>query len=164
MADEQIDYNKVIADLKAKREVIDTLIDGFEKLKNIGGMLAMFAGSAASNGDASFSNIAEIPDNAFHGLNIPDAASTLLATVNKPLTGREIAEALERGGFRHTSKNFINTVNTALYRLYNETDPTVVKTGRQWGLREWYPGWRRPRKGDAEPEDISAEEVGATPS
>jgi hypothetical protein len=66
-------------------------------------------------------------------MKIATAAITRLDQSKQPLSTRVMAEALERGGFRHTSQNFVNAVNTALYRLSRSDDPAIVKVGREWG-------------------------------
>lgn len=153
MEHEGIDYNKVLADLEAKRDAMDDAIEGIKK------MLAISGAPAAGNSGASAQSftLQDIPENAFHGLNIGDAALKLLNTANKPLATKVIAEALERGGFRHTSKNFTGTVNTALYRMYLEDDPIVVRQSKEWGLRAWYPGWRRPKGKGEDSETVTTE-------
>lgn len=155
MAQDTVDYNVVLADLEAKRDALDDAIEGIRK------MLAMSGLSVSTNGAASGTSFTldDIPSNAFHGLNIGAAAMKLLDITQKPLSMQAIADALERGGFRHTSKNFVNTVSTAMYRMYQEIDPPVVKQGREWGLRVWYPGWRRPKGKDAEAEAAAAAET-----
>jgi hypothetical protein len=154
MTQEAIDYSIVLADLEAKRDALTDAIEGIRKMLAISGVVTSANGVAGSQ---SFT-LQDIPENAFHGLNIGDAAVKLLTTAKKPLSTKVIAESLERGGFRHTSKAFVNTVNTALYRMYQEDDPIVVKQGREWGLRTWYPGWRRPKGKDAEAAENAAAE------
>jgi len=155
MAQDTVDYNVVLADLEAKRDALDDAIEGIRK------MLAMSGLSVSTNGapGATSFTLDDIPSNAFHGLNIGAAAVKLLDITQKPLSMQAIADALERGGFRHTSKNFVNTVSTAMYRMYQEVDPLVVKQGREWGLRAWYPGWRRPRRDDSETQETTTAEA-----
>ena len=56
----------------------------------------------------------------------------------RPQTAKQIADALEAGGFIHESKNFFNMIYTALGR--EERKGTVVQVpDRAWGLAERYP-------------------------
>lgn len=86
-------------------------------------------------------------------MSMGDAALKYLKIARKKKSGAAIAEALEVGGFQHASKNFNNSLNTALYRLAGGDDPIQVRVGREWGLREWYPGWRRKVRGEEEEEE-----------
>lgn len=158
MEQDAIDYDMVIADLEAKRDAAIEAIEGIQKVRAIYGQGGMVNGTVPK-GKFDPENL---PTNHFHGMNIPQAAVYLLETVKKPMNSRDIAEALEQGGLRHTSKNFMNTVNTALYRLALGDDPTVIKVGREgWGLRSWYPGWRRPKGKGEDSETVTPEETEA---
>lgn len=56
-----------------------------------------------------------------------------LQSVRKKQSAREIAEALERGGFHHQSKDFPNTVRAIMSRnAANEGD--FVRLQTDWGL------------------------------
>ena len=50
--------------------------------------------------------------------------------------------ALEKGGLKHTSKDFGNTVYAVLSREQGKTGE-IVRVNNAWGLSEWYPGLRR---------------------
>lgn len=146
-----IDYNNVLADLEAKRDSLNDAIEGIKKMLAISG-----SGLTAANGDVDQIDASDVRHGSFLGLNIADAALKLLAAAKKPMTSRSIAETLEKAGFHHTSKNFVNTVNTALYRMSLGDDPTVIRIGREgWGLRVWYPGWRRPRRGEVDTDEVT---------
>ena len=92
------------------------------------------------------------------GLSIAEAAIKLLQIVKRRQTTREIAEQLEKANYHHTSKNFINTVNTALYRRTKD-EGDVVKISRQWALAEWYPGRRTKAPSDASDKPAVATEA-----
>jgi hypothetical protein len=110
--------------------LIDDLLEGFKKLQALGGVSATNGLNTASEERL---NVHDIPSNHFLGMKIATAAITRLDQSKQPLSTRVMAEALERGGFRHTSQNFVNAVNTALYRLSRSDDPAIVKVGREWG-------------------------------
>jgi hypothetical protein len=143
-----VDYEAVIADLETKRAAFNASVDG--AINGIRHVLNAIAGLPSGPGvTPHISSTAVVggqqaaltPD-AFFGLNLADAAIKYLQNVKKQQTTREIADALEAANYHHTSQNFVNTVNTALYRREKE-DGDVVKIGRNWALAEWYPGRRR---------------------
>jgi len=127
-----IDYAAVLADLLARRDVLDKMIEGARALAGqANSPLKAPHGSAAIRGDS------------FFGMTIPDASKKLLSIQRKPLTAPEIAKHLESGGYSHTSTNFPNTVSGVLNRSAKGEDG-IVKVGRgQFGLIEWYPGYKR---------------------
>ena len=91
---------------------------------------------------------ADIPDDAFFGMSIGEAAKKYLSMVKKKQSIREIADALDSGGLPHASGDFAGTVATMLRRHANK-DPELVRVGRgDWGLSAWY-GNRRPAKQQA---------------
>ncbi len=76
-----------------------------------------------------------VRSDAFFGHKIPSAARKYLEMMKRPQTTRKIADALEKGGILHQSKNFTATVHTSMSR-----DSKVVRVGDGWGLAAWYPG------------------------
>jgi hypothetical protein len=56
-------------------------------------------------------------------MNIGTAAIEVFRAAKQPMSSKAVAEGLNRGGFRHTSKNFINTVN---FNLVNDPLPIPV--------------------------------------
>ena len=98
----------------------------------------------------------------FFGLGIGDAAVKYLQIVKRQQSTREIAEALVAANYPHTSRNFVNTVNTALYRR-SKDDGDVIRIGRNWALAEWYPGRRRKREDDMGPASAEVATESDTP-
>ena len=148
---EPIDYEKVVADLEAKRATFNTWVD--TAIQSMRQVLAAVSGipQAAANtpvgpaGTPSLAPASVTPD-AFFGLSIGDAAIRYLQIVKRQQSTREIADALVDAHYPHTSQNFVNTVNTALYRR-SKDEEDVIRIGRNWALAEWYPGRRRSPKG-----------------
>jgi len=142
MAQEPIDYAVVLADLEAKRAVLDGLIENLRNVLNLGAQVTVGGGvNAGSNKSIDPSSIR---DDAFFGLSIGDAAKRYLEMVKRKQSVKEIAEALDRGGLPHSSSNFVNTVGTMIRRAA-KADPELVRIGRgEWGLAGWY-GNRRPK-------------------
>jgi len=124
-----VDYGAVLADLKAKRAGLDQAISAIE---------ALVSGSAVRPG-------------MFQGMSLTEAAVAYLRFVKEKQSIREIAAALERGGFHHTSKDFTNTVRAVLGRNA-QNEAVIVKDGTAWALAEWYRG-RRPKPRTPAPAD-----------
>jgi hypothetical protein len=138
---EPVDYEAVIADLDAKRAALDAAIAALRLAVSIGAQVTMGTAGAVP---AKPIDPASIPDDAFFGLSIGEAAKKYLLMVKRKQSVREIADALERGGLPHTSSNFVNTVATMLNRTAK--DQELVRVGRgEWGLAAWY-GNRRPKQ------------------
>jgi hypothetical protein len=141
MAHETIDYEAVLVDLEAKRAALDAAIAALRQVMSLG---ASTASPFAPGQSARQVDPANIPDDAFFGLSIGEAAKKYLTIVKRKQSVREIADALERGGLPHTSSDFVNTVGTMLGR-YSKVDSEMVRVGRgDWGLASWY-GNRRPK-------------------
>lgn len=149
-----IDYDAVIADLEARRatfnQATDQAIIGIRQILS----LSTGAGMVAALADAT--NGAD-----FFGLGLVDAVKKLLRQSRRKMSNKEIADALEKGGFIHTSKDFSNTVGTALWRAEKDGDAGLFRQGRFWLLDEWAPGRRKGRTED--PGDIEVESANDPP-
>ena len=133
---QDIDYAAVLADLLARRDALDKAIEAVRPL----------AGQTATKSTTPNVGV-EIKSDSFFGLSIPDAIRKLLNMKKKPLTPAEVANYLEEGGVTHSSVNFVNTVGSVLSRLAkSEVSIVQVKRG-QYGLIEWYPGYRKKNGG-----------------
>jgi hypothetical protein len=137
MAGEQaFDVDGAIAALEAQKTGIEETIAALRRYQALGIRGAV----AAETRSVDPSNI---PDDAFFGLSIGEAAKKYLGIVKKKQSIREIAEALDRGGLHHASGDFVATVATML-RRHAAKDFELVRVGRgDWGLAAWY-GNRRP--------------------
>lgn len=134
------DYEAILAELEAEKERIQTAIDVIRTKMGRGG-------TASTPSSTQFSGTP------FHGLGILDAAKKYLEMVKRTQTTAEIAEALEKGGLKHTSTNFKATVNTILSRDGVRKGGGLKRLASgQWGLAEWYPGSKSKRKADQEGE------------
>jgi hypothetical protein len=143
-----VDYQAVLEDLRARRASLDAAIEALEQLNGTPG--GNTTGTTVSSASSS-----TLRSDAFFGMGIGDAAVKYLGIVKAPKNIGQITAALGQGGLTHTSKNFYNTVFTALQRrVENEGDITRVKRG-EYGLTVWYPGLRKGKKSepaDSEPE------------
>jgi hypothetical protein len=138
-----IDYKAVLADLETKRAELDAAIAAVRRIlghTDVPSPVLAF-GQAATQVTADVSDT--LRDDSFFGLSLIDAAKKYLRIVRRKKPTMEIVQALERGGFTHTSKNFYGTVFTALARESEKTGSEIVKVGKEWGISEWYPGMKK---------------------
>ncbi len=142
MADTEINYIAVLADLEERKAKLDAAIEGIRAILG------------ESSGIPIKKASKEIESDSFFGISIVDATKKYLRMVKSKKSTTDIVTALEQGGITHTSKNFTTTVYSVLFREMNKTGE-IVRVGQDWGLAEWYPGMRKARKvknGDIEEE------------
>jgi hypothetical protein len=154
--DQPLDLGAVIAELEAKKAVIDNAIQALRALSPVGadGAVGSILGSTvlpASGGGGRIIDPDKIPADAFFGMrSIADAAKKYLGLVKRKQTTKQIVEALERGGFPHQSKSFYSTVYTALQREEEREGGEIARIGSEWAMASWYPGRaRRPKETEA---------------
>ncbi len=141
MEDQKIDYKAVLADLKAKRDKIDSAIAGIEAMTG----LNLSNSNAGKNGDTapqrmvSPMEIAEaaIPGYCFSRMTTIDAAKKFLEMKQSPQTARQIADALIKGGMISQAKSFTNNINAILKRAEHKSG-MFIRDKNAWGLGEWY--------------------------
>ena len=123
-------YALVLADLRAKREQIESAIAAIEALRGGAGVGVPPAAKTAT---------AAMGPGAFLGMSIPDAARKLLAHERRQMNNSEIWEKLRAGGLHLNSAEPVNTIGSVLGRRFDKVGD-VVRVGRgTWGLAEWYP-------------------------
>jgi hypothetical protein len=140
MSMEPVDYLAILADLEAKKAALEHTITSFRQAMAMGalGQMATESGGVPSVSVPSMTG-GEVPAGAFHGKSIPEATQLYLEIVKRKQTGREIAEALQKGGMESTSKNFAEVVGNGLNRARRLGNSGLVKLGAHWGLASWYP-------------------------
>jgi hypothetical protein len=143
MASDKLDFAAVLAVLEAKRAALDTLIGSFRAAMSMGA-LGQFGdidvaavGIGASGPSMKASGPIDLPQGALLSMSLPAAIKLYLSVARRKQTTREIATALKEQGVESTSRNFENTVTTALHRLKNAGD--VLKFNDGWALAEFYP-------------------------
>jgi hypothetical protein len=134
-------YSVILADLEADKAEIESLIAYVKRKLGQGDNGA----SSEGQGMRTQSSNSAIPTDAFFGLSLVEAAKKYLSMVKAPKTAREIADALEGGGFKTTSQNFSNTVFSVLSRE-DKNEGAIAKVNRGFGLAEWYPGLKRSKQ------------------
>jgi DNA-directed RNA polymerase delta subunit len=134
MADSDIDYAVVLADLKAKRDRLNAAIAGIETML---GLQSVITASATVTG--TLSNAGELGPGAFLGMTIVEATAKLLSVRRQPLRTEEIVNELRRGGITFSTDTPVNTVGSVLHRDFSKGGE-IVSIGRgQWSLAEWHP-------------------------
>ena len=138
MALEKIDYIAMLADLKAKRTVLDASISGIEMALASGVLGQTVEGSSIHDG--LFTPVAresvDLPVGAFLGKSVPAAIKLYLSVTKRKQTNAQIAAALKDGGIESTAENFEQVVTGALNRMRAGGDVLRFKDG--WGLAEHY--------------------------
>jgi hypothetical protein len=149
-------YDAVIADLEARRDQLNTMIDTLKQMMSVGLPIATATASAVLRPSGEL----DISHDAFFGMTIPDAARKYLAMAKRTSPHPDLCDALLHGGFKTSSPNFREVVRSTLGRQAD-----FVKVNGQWGLAEWYPGrggGRKARRNSSEgsDSDSSASEAG----
>ena len=161
-----IDYDAVLADLNQKKIAIDEALRGITALMHLG-MLQSNAPVTVEIDPSQHSAVdaesapmsSDIESDTFFGLSIVEAAKKFLGMGRRPKTTNEIKEALEAGGYTHTSKNFYSTIFSVLNRESNKVGGEIAKVNDKWGLVEWYPGMKSKRPKAAKNNTSDSEDV-----
>jgi hypothetical protein len=141
----EIDYIAVRDDLKKR---IETLQAGLAAVEAI-----IAAGAISTSGSPRVSGSQDIPEDAFLGMTLGDAAVKYLGMVRKMQTTAQIAEGVKQGGLPHAKAN---AVYTALTRREEKIGDVRVDENNLWGLTEWHPtARRRSRPVSAKPPTVS---------
>ena len=141
MADSQIDYASVLADLKARRDRLDATIAGIEEVLGLQATM-----SASANINASLSSGGDLGPGAFLGMSIVEATVKLLKARRQQHRTEEIVSALKQGGLAFKAdSNPANTVGSILNRDFTNGGELVRISRGVWGLAEWHPRLRRRR-------------------
>lgn len=122
-----VDYQAVLADLKERREKIDSAIQAVESI---------LASLGPTSGTSRVRGSQDIAVDAFLGLTIAEAAVTYLALVRTAQSVAQIWEAIKKGGLPHTK---YNAVYNALNRRETQEGDVARLPDGTWGLAEWYP-------------------------
>jgi hypothetical protein len=130
-------YDTVIADLQAKRDHLDSMINALTIFRSSVGGLSMPPAQGAPGNEATppAENVAGM----FLGMSIVDAAKKLLAAQKKAMTNAEILAALRAGGVVLTGADPLNVVGSVLTRRFGQVGDVVRVARGTWGLKEWYP-------------------------
>lgn len=131
---EPVDYQAVVADLKARRARLDQLIAAFEALVLGQGDVPELEPLSAGSGASSIPPMSIHPDT-FFGLSMIDAAKKFLKMARRAQHTAGIADAIGQGGLKRPD---VNTLSSILVRAAKGRE--IVKVGKgMWGLPEFYP-------------------------
>jgi hypothetical protein len=155
MADVSIDYQAVLTDLECRRVAYNSAVD--TAIRSIRQILALTAGDPDVERLANQSSSAQSNRNRFLDTKLLIAAKMHLRSGHRKQTNKELAQALEAAGYVHKSKDFCNTVGSALWRASRNGDQDLLRRGHYWLLREWAPGRRR--AASREPSDAKPAEL-----
>jgi hypothetical protein len=125
-----------IADLEARRDHLNGMIESLKQIREQGAAPVAALGAAGAAGPEQ-----EVRHDSFFGMTILDAIKKYLAMTKQTRSAPDIADALIRGGMKSAARDFVGNVRTTLSK--NE-EFVSVKNG-EWGLTEWYPKRREPK-------------------
>lgn len=135
-----IDYAAVLADLEARRDLLDKAIAGIRLLAEAGTPGPAITATITPGVPVPKMDVQDIPGDAFFNMSIADATRKYLGAVKRKQ--RQIKKALLAGGLHSTSKSFTTTLYSVL-----ERQPDIIRVGKDWGLASLYPGLNRGAKG-----------------
>ncbi len=142
----EIDYNRVLADLEARRASLDAAITGIKQmlLRGAEGAASAESVTASVSGAAAppVGEPGEVRSDSFFGLSIPDAIKKCFLIMKRPLQLTEVTKFLKDGGLLTRAQNLVQTVSSTLQRMRRQGETVSLGDGK-WGLAEWYPGMRK---------------------
>jgi hypothetical protein len=146
-------YEAVIADLEARKAQIEATITN---LKAIAAQAGLPSGPSGGGG---------LGPGAFLGMSIPEATKKYLSNARGKKSTQEVIDALTEGGL---PKSKYSTVYSILRRRESQVGDIVNMDG-DWGLKEWYPNYKRKASSDdlleqAEEDEKLEEEMGPAKS
>ena len=134
-------YEAVIADLEAKKAQLEVTI---ANLKAIAAQAGMPTGGPGGGG---------VGPGAFLGMSIPEATKKYLANARDKKSTQAVMDALTEGGL---PKSKYNTVYSILRRRESQVGD-IVNIDGDWGLKEWYPNYKRKASAD-DPDELEEAE------
>ena len=134
---EGIDFEALLATLEEERANLDKMI-AWVKWK---------LPKADSNGAAKIeqmiaqrSEVMRFPrlkSDTFFKMSFPQAITECLNIMKRPMSARDITNALQEGGLTHKAKDLYQTVFPTLQRMKEKGEVDKLPNG-DWGLAEWY--------------------------
>jgi len=137
-----VDWGVVIAELEAKRDLLDKAIASFRAIQASGVLFGSTEGAMPAMADSVAVSLhgGDVPVGAFLGKSIPEAAKLCLQITKRKMTTREIVDSLLKGGIETTAKtSFPSIVHSILMRAVRAGGGIVKLDRSHWGLAEWYP-------------------------
>jgi hypothetical protein len=137
-----VDYNAVLADLRAKRATLDAAIAGIEAMLGLRASTGIDSAADAPQSPANGNN-GTLGPGAFLGLTIVEAAKKLLGHERRNMKTEEILYALTQGGLVLKGESPINVVGSVLNRNFGAGGDIVKVSRGVWGLASWHPRLRK---------------------
>jgi hypothetical protein len=134
----EIDYGAVLADLEAKRSVIDAAIMGVRQMLNLG---SEQSAAPSRIGVEKGEQTLQMRSDSFFRMSMPAAIVKFLEIAKTPQSVSEVTTALLSGGFKTISKNLMPSVGSTLSRM--KAAGETVNVDGKWGLASWYPAARK---------------------
>lgn len=122
--------SSIIQQLVAKRDEIDCAIETFRRLEGSGLLTDMNLGQLTGSDKRSTGK---------GGLSVYQGTIAVLRRKKKPMTMREIADAIVASGKKINSDNPASIISTTIYKaVRDKKDCELVKfKDGTWGLKEW---------------------------
>lgn len=131
------DYQVILEQLEEEQENIARLIVWVKgkMAQQDGGVQALVEAAPKQSTPMRFPR--PVPSDAFFRMTVPEAIKKCLNIFKRPLSAKEITNALNEGGLTHQAKNLYATVYPTLLRMESANEVARVAKG-EWGLSEWY--------------------------
>jgi hypothetical protein len=139
------DYDKILADLLEERANLDRMIAWVQgKLgKSEQGILSIPSSVVAQGAPQAMPvRSPRLRSDTFFKMSVPEAIRECLNIGRRPLSAREITNALQEGGLTHKAKDLYQTVFPTLMRMKEKGEVDKLANG-DWGLSDWYAAGRR---------------------
>jgi len=138
---EGTDYGKILDELLEERANLDKMIAWVKsKLPASNGEPVTIGALLQERPSERHSEPIRHPrlkSDTFFKMSTSEAIAACLNLMKRPLTAREITDALQSGGLTHKAKDLYQTVFPTLLRLKDRGDVEKLADSK-WGLAEWY--------------------------
>ena len=139
MAENTMDYQTMLADMEAKKTVLEQAISSLRAAIAIGalGQPGDIQAGTIHAASISMGGAMELPVGALLNKSVPAAIKLYLSTIRKKQTTQQIAVALKAGGVGSTPSDFETIVAGGLHRL--KVAGEVLRFPDGWGFAAHYP-------------------------
>jgi hypothetical protein len=138
MAQDLAYIDATIADLEARRDHLNSMIESLRQIREQGALPI----SGAMPSSAAMAAEQEVRHDSFFAMTILDGIKKYLGMTKQTQSAPDIADALVRGGMKSAAKDFVGNVRSTLSK---NDDFVSVKNG-EWGLSSWYPAKRKEKQ------------------
>jgi hypothetical protein len=140
---ENTDYEKVLADLLEERANLDRMITWVQgKLGKVEASALSIPTSMPSSSQGTVMRSPRLRPDTFFKMSVQEAIRECLNIMRRPMSARDITNALQDGGLTHKAKDLYQTVFPTLMRMKEKGEVDKLANG-DWGLSDWYASGRR---------------------